>query len=266
MGRRAYGFLLLSGALAALVPACKKDEPRERTGDTVAALAEDGADTSDVEKDSENLVASLQPDPGTSAEFGEPATRIYLPRTCVTYSHDAPSRTVTIVFDRCTGPRGLLGVSGEVKATYEVLPNALTLDIVATNLSVNGASVDWSVHASITTSGLVRTMTWKGQLSGTTRRGRPFTRTNEKRVSWTVGQPCIAFEGTSEGEVSGRNLRTEVSGLNICRGACPDAGGVIAVTNVDEGMRIEIRFDGTQTATFVDPNGNETRFRLGCRA
>jgi hypothetical protein len=157
-------------------------------------------------------------------------------------------------------------VSGEVKATYAGTPEDLVVDIVASDLTINGATVDWSAQANIRTNGLSRTMKWSGQLAGKTRRGREFSRTNTKQVSWTVGTPCIAFEGRSEGDVSGRNLRTEITGLSACRGGCPDAGGRIVVTNLGNQARIEIQFDGTQEATFVDPNGRPTRFRLLCRA
>lgn len=249
------------------VVACKKDDDQDPPQSEVqAALAEDGADTNDAEKDAESLVASLVPDPGAMGDVGDPAARLFLPRQCATVTQDRDAKTVTVRFDGCTGPRGLFNVRGEVKATYGApSPNELTLDVSATNLAINGATVDWTARAAVTTAGLARTMTWRAQLSGQTRKGRPFTRTNDKRISWTVGQPCIAFEGASEGDVSSRTLRTEVTALSVCRAACPDAGGKIAVTDLDNGTRIEIRFDGTQEATFVAPDGREVRFRLICR-
>jgi hypothetical protein len=258
--------LVFMAVFVAVVAGCKKKTPEEDTRNQPEALAEDGADTSAAEADAENLVALLQPDPGSMAEFGEPAARVFIPRGCVSVARDLTTRTVTLTFDRCTGQRGLFGVSGEVKATYSASPREVAVDLVATDLTINGATVDWTAHASIVTDGLARTMTWRGQLAGKTRRGREFTRTNEHRISWTVGQPCIAFEGRSEGDVAGRGLRAEVTGLSACRGGCPDNGGRIVVTNLANQTRIEIRFDGTQMATYVDPNGRESRFRLLCRA
>lgn len=255
--------------LLAALPACRRKKAEDPQGSAESALVEDGADTNDAEKDTENLVATIAPDPATwtPTSGGEAAARTYLPRGCVVHEHDAATKTITLRFSSCIGPRGLFEVTGVVRATYAT-PSAgvLILDIVGDDLTVNGAKADWSAHAEIAASGAMRTMTWRGQLAGTTRRGREFTRTNEKTISWTVGTPCIQFEGTSEGDVSGRRLRTEITDLGVCRSACPDAGGKIVVTNLDTNLRIEIQFDGTNRATYIGPNGRPVRFPLLCRA
>jgi hypothetical protein len=66
--------------------------------------------------------------------------------------------------------------------------------------------------------------------------------------------------------VRGRNLRVEITSFRRCRGSCPDAGGVIAITNLGNGRRFEVRYDGTNRATIIGPRGHGTTVPLACRA
>ncbi len=269
------------------VVACKpkKNDPAP-LGDDETGLAEDGTDAHAAESDAEALTSTLVGGGGPGGTIGlasssdlsggnldgeaigDGAKALYFPRGCleVTSTETAPGEgTATYTFSGCTGPNGLLNVQGAVKATYKAAPDRLTLDLVGDDLVVNKATVDWSAHAEIAAAGTSRTMTWRAQLSGTTARGRDFARTNEKTITWTIGEPCLGLEGTSQGTVRGRSLRTEITAFRRCRGSCPDAGGRIAITDVDANKRIEIRYDGTNRATLVGPNGKETTFGLLCR-
>lgn len=269
------------------VVACKpkKNDPGPG-GDDETGLAEDGTDAHAAESDAEALTSTLVGGGGPGgtiglassadlsgghlegATIGDGAKAVYFPRGCLTVAANetAPGEgTATYTFSGCTGPNGLLNIRGVVTATYKARPDHLTLDLVGTDLVVNKATVDWSAHAEIVAAGPSRTMTWKASLSGTTARGRDFSRTNDKTVTWTIGEPCLGLEGTSQGTVRGKNLRAEITAFRRCRGSCPDAGGKIVITNVDANKRIEIRYDGTNRATLVGPNGNETTFALLCR-
>lgn len=275
-------------AVGLAVVACKpkKNDPDPGGGDGEGSLAEDGTDAHAAESDSEALTSTLVGGGGaggtiglaSSAELsggdlegatvGDGAKALYFPRGCltVTSNETAPGEgTAKYTFAGCTGPNGLLGVQGVVDVTYKATRDRLTLDLVGTDLVVNKATIDWSAHAEIAASGTSRTMTWKAELAGTTARGRDFTRSNEKTVAWTIGEPCLGLDGTSQGSVRGRNIRTEITAFRRCRGSCPDAGGRIVLTDVDANQRIEIRYDGTNRATLVGPNGGTTTFALLCR-
>lgn len=251
------------------------------------SLAEDGADVNAAESDAEALTSTLIAGGGpggsvglasaghlggadlSGAAIGDGAKALYFPRTCLTVAVEETVPNVegvaTYTFAGCTGPNGLLNVTGVVKATYRASRDRLTLDLVGEGLRVNRAHVDWSSHAEIVAGGNGRTMTWSASLDGTTARGRAFSRNNQKVVTWTLGEPCLGLDGASEGDVAGRSLRTEITAFRRCRGSCPDAGGRIVVTDVDAGRRIEIRYDGTNRATIVGPSGRESTFQLACR-
>lgn len=258
---------------------CKKRDEEEGTPDEDVTVAEDGSDVTAAETDAQLITSSLvSASPGSiglatadftggdlgAREIGDGAKAIYFPRECLEVVPDAAARTATYTFTRCIGPNGLRAVSGEVKARYESSPGRLHLELTATDLTVNRATIDWTATAEITTSGANRTMTWRAQLSGTTARGRTLNRTNEHTTTWTVGEPCFALEGTSEGSVGTREIRTEVSGFRRCRRECPDAGGKIVVTSLTTNDRYELRYDGTNRATFIGPNGVERTVPLLC--
>lgn len=267
-----------------VLAACKKKDgtPDDLVvADDPVAMAEDGSDANTVETNGQLLTSTLVATSTSGSlsvasasdlgfgdlrtqEVGDGTKALYFPRGCVDVVHDAAARSVTYTFGGCTGPSGLVRVRGSVEATYVVEGGTLVLDLTADDLQLNGATLDWHARAEITAEGVARTMRWKAELSGQTARGRELARTTDKTLKWTVGERCLAVEGTSEGRVRARNLRTVVTDYRRCQRGCPEAGGVITTTNLDNGKVVEIRFDGTDQATFVGPNGKETALPLLC--
>lgn len=277
-------------ALALSLVACKdrgkKDpDPTPGGGDDDSALAEDGTDSNAAENDSEALTSTLigggpatggiglasssdlSGDGVGTRTIGDGAKALYFPKGCLTVTPGAGATqtegTAKYEFDGCSGPAGLLNIKGVVDVTYKATLNHLTLDMVGTALRVNRATIDWTAHAEIDAADAKRTMTWKASLSGTTARGREISRTNEKVIDWTIGEPCVGIDGVSQGNLSGRNVKTEVNDFRRCRGSCPEAGGSIVVTNLDKNVSIEIKYDGTNQATLVTKKG-ETKVALLC--
>ncbi len=257
----------------------KKHDDGTPDADDDTALVEDGSDSAAAESDSQLITSSLvsgAPGPlkPASAEltsddtsfnaFGDGAKAIYFPRNCLQVQADEATSTAKYVFDRCMGPNGLRNVTGTVEARYTVQPGELRLELTATDLRVNRAMIDWTASAVVTQKDGTRTMTWRGQLAGVTARGREFTRTNERTVEWQLGESCFTLNGTSDGEVGARQLHSEIQNYRRCRRACPDAGGKVIVTNVTKNKTVEIRFDGTNRATVVGPNGGESSIPLLC--
>lgn len=281
------GVLLL--AFASAGSACKKDgggAPPDPAAEDPQLLAEDGTDSATAETDTEVVTSSLISATATSgsltlastgdlggamlgtANVGDGAKALYFPKSCLTVTSDDVARTVTYDFGNatipaCAGPNGIFRISGRVVATYTTSPGMLTLDLVGNDLQVNRSTVDWTAHASISSAGLARQMDWQGTLSGTTARGRTFSRTNTKTVTWRFGERCYGVAGVSEGKVRDRFLRTEITDFRRCQGACPEAGGKITISNAAK-VKVEITFDGTSQATYKTPKG-ETVFDLACK-
>lgn len=270
-------FLLLGAT------ACRKDkDPGEDLVDEPSSLAEDGTDSNAAETDTEIVTSSLVSataqggsltlastgdlgGEGLSARaIGDGAKALYFPKGCLTVTSDEATRTVTYGFEGCSGPNGIFKIRGTVVATYAVSTGKLVLALVGTDLVINRATVDWTANAELTTEGANRTMRWKGTLAGNTPRGKTFSRTNEKVVTWRLGERCFGVSGVSEGEVRGRYLRTTIADFRRCQGACPEAGGRITITNAGAKVKVEILFDGSDRATFTGPRGSTT-FGLACR-
>ncbi len=250
--------------------------------DDATLLAQDGADTSSTESDAETLSMSFIA--STSArltlasqgdlaggtlrldDLGDGVKSAYVPAGCVTVTSDTSAHTATYDLKGCSGPHGLLSVTGTVKVSYtSPEPTKLVLDFEASQLKANRATIEWSAHAEITAHLLgKREMSWRAHLDGTTARGRSFTRTNVKTIAWTVGQECVLVNGSSDGNVSGRNLHTDVINYSRCKGECPAAGSEVKITNSDNGRSIDITYDGGRQATFTGPKGGQVQITLAC--
>lgn len=267
--------VVLAGALllAIMSAACKKDgDDDDDTGNDVSALAEDGAESAAAETDAEVITSSLISATATGGSLslastevtggdlgtrgvGDGAKALYFPRNCLTVTSDEPNKTVRYSFADCAGPNGILRIRGAITATYETSPGKLVLNLVGTDLRVNRAVIDWSATAEITAVDGAREMRWKGQLEGTTPRGKTFSRTNDKVIKWRFGERCFALAGTSDGKVRDKTIHTEIADFKRCQGSCPEAGGRITVTNQDSKLKLEIKFDGTNRASIESPKG-----------
>jgi hypothetical protein len=277
------GFFVVASASAASTTGCKKDDakPNDTTADEAQALAEDGTDSAVAETDTEVVTSSLVSATAAggsltlastgelglggvgTAGLGDGAKALYFPRGCLTVTPDAAAQTVTYAFASCAGPNGIFKLTGTIVATYATAPGKLTLNLVGNDLLVNRATVDWTATAEVTNTGADRAMHWKGALSGTTARGKTFSRTNEKSVTWRFGERCFGVSGVSEGNVRDRYLRTEIADFRRCQGSCPEAGGRITISN-DKKLKVELLFDGTSHATYTTPKGTTT-FDLACQ-
>jgi hypothetical protein len=262
---------------------CKKDDAKavDPAADEAQALAEDGTDSAVAETDAEVVTSSLVSATAAGGSLtlastseltlggvnptglGDGATRLYFPSGCLKVTPDAAARTVTYAFTGCAGPNGIFRLTGTIVATYATAPGRLTLQLVGNDLRVNRSTVDWTATAEITNTGADRAMHWKGALSGTTARGKTFSRTNDKTVTWRFGERCFGVSGVSEGNVRDRYLRTEITDFRRCQGACPEAGGRITISN-EKKVTVDIQFDGTNRATFTSPKGTTT-FDLACQ-
>lgn len=271
---------VLAGLLVLASAACKKNDSTKTDGtDEPQTLAEDGTDSAAAETDTEIVTSSLvstatggslalastgelDGEDLATAGVGDGAKAIYFPRNCLTVTSDEAAKTVSYDFADCSGPNGIFKIKGVITATYETSPGKLVLHIVGSDLRVNRAAVDWSATAEITAEGAARSMHWKGSLSGTTARGKTFSRTNEKTVTWRFGERCFGVSGVSEGKVRDRYLRTEITDFRRCQGACPEAGGRITISNESK-LKVDIQFDGSNRATVTSPKGTTT-FALAC--
>jgi hypothetical protein len=267
-------------ALLALVlsPACALRSRSTLASDTSGA--EDVAGTeSDVESLGTSLVgndgqsvatASINGGAGTVKTLDNTTTASndvgswFQPAGCVQATVDTTKKTATYVFAACTGPLGLVELDGTVDVTWTDAAGQLRLDYSTRGFKINRATIDsWQASAVITATGSARHMVWNAQLSGTTGRGRTFTRTNDKTIDWTVGQPCVTVTGESDGTILGVELKTTLVSFSRCAAECPESGSEIEVENVKSGSTIDIKYSGGAEAVLT-ADGSTTDISLAC--
>ncbi|HEY1697274.1 MAG TPA: hypothetical protein VGG39_34170 [Polyangiaceae bacterium] len=258
-------------AAAAATQACVARNDAQLASDSSGA--EDVAGTeSDVESLGTSLVGSDGESLATQSLAGGDVTvssgnpgYYFQPAGCIQATADTTKQTVTYVFSSCTGPLGLVALNGTVTADWQLAGDQLTVDFAASGFQVNRATIDsWQATAVITTTGNQRSMSWNASLSGTTGRGRAFTRTNQKNVSWTIGVPCIAASGQSTGDILGADLQTSVVSWQRCAEACPQSGSEISVKNLDKGDSIDIKYNGGDSAEMTVDGGRSIEIGLAC--
>jgi hypothetical protein len=272
-------------AALTLVPACVLDVTHSSSSSSPASLGSDTSGAEDVagtESDVESLGSSLVDSSGqsvaTASTSSAGALRLldittsssngagswFQPAGCLQVTIDSTTNTATYVFNACTGPLGLVELDGTVNLTWTAAAGGLTLNYSAQGFTINRATIDsWKATAVVTASGSARHMTWSAQLSGTTGRGRAFTRTNNKTLDWTVGQPCITVSGQSDGTILGVELKTTIDSFSRCTAECPQAGSEISVQNVRSGDTIDIKYSGGANAVLTF-NGRSADIGLAC--
>jgi hypothetical protein len=191
----------------------------------------------------------------------------FIPAGCLVDTVDTTAKTASYVFTGCTGPLGLVELNGTVHVTWtapDPSSGAVTLTYSATGFKINRATIDsWQATAVVTATGSARHLVWTAMLSGTTGRGRTFTRTNDKTIDWTVGQPCLTVSGESDGTILGVELQTTIVSFSQCSAECPASGSEITVKNVKNGDSIDITYEGGPDAVLTI-DGKSTDIGLAC--
>ncbi len=242
---------------------------------------QEGTDANGAESDAEGLSTTLIGGGGgtlalasegeltttgdvTTQGIGDAAKAYFIPSGCLAVTDDSAKSQATYVFNDCTGPRGLVHVTGTVTVGYQVVSaTELKLSYAATGLKINKATIDWTASADVTANGADREMIWDGQLDGTTRNGRDFTRKNHKDYKWAIGGTCLGVDGSSDGTVTGHELKTDVTSFKICKGECPEAGSEIKVTDVTTSKVYDVTWNATN-ATYTGPDGKAITYTPLC--
>jgi hypothetical protein len=223
-------------------------------GQSVATASTNGAD------------GALRPldTPGTTSTTSNDVGSWFQPAGCVQATVDTTAMTATYVFTGCTGPLGLVELDGTVDVSWTTDPGQVTLNYESHGFKINRATIDtWQASAIVTASGSARRMVWNAELSGTTGRGRTFTRTNQKTIDWTVGQPCVTVSGVSDGTIVGVELKTTIDSFSRCAAECPQSGSEITVENVKNGTSVDIKYSGGPEAVLTI-DGTATDIGLAC--
>jgi hypothetical protein len=272
-------FALLAIASLAAGCASKKDSASTNSDDENVAS---GSESSDTEGNAESLSSSLvgggsgtvslaselDLSGGGDIHFnnvGDKAKAFYQPAGCLVVTDEPAKKQATYAFSDCTGPYGLVHITGTVVVGYNV-PSGSELDLTytANGLKINGATIDWDATAKITiAAGDMYEMDWTGHFTGTTAKGRTIERHNTKVYKWTTGVACLSVSGSSDGTVTGHELQTDIINFSKCALACPAAGSEIKITDVTANKVYDLKY-GNNTATYTNPENKSITFTPPC--
>jgi hypothetical protein len=187
------------------------------------------------------------------------------PSSCATVS--SSGSTITIKYNDCTGPRGLLHVTGELDLTVSIdASGAITVAGKSNgDLQVNRASIAFDVTANYSVSGTMHSLAVTTNGDGTGPLGNTIDHDGQYTINWDTLSQCGSIDGTWSTEFSSTTAsatRSNQVNLMRCAGGCPT--GTVVHTGL-RGATLTLTFDGTNVATWSASTGASGSVNLPCQ-
>lgn len=245
-----------TGIFSLALAACSSAQP-DATKSVREALA-----TLSAEGDAAGLTTALFATAGRRIVLaGEGAKLSFLPRGCLTTTHDEAAKTITYAFASCTYLRSIR-VNGTLTMTYEESPDGYEVTMTAPELRFGTAVISLMGSAKVQAdeAGIVR-ISLETRLEGQGKAGT-FTRSVKRTTTWALGTACFDAEGVSEGEINGRNVSVTVGPYRRCRSQCPEAKSEVVIR--EAGRTYRLMFDGSDTASLIEDGESPRTLSLVC--
>lgn len=263
--RNLLSTVLLSSSLLS-VTACmnrgdagSEDSAEGAVDSADSASAEGDVMMSAVDGSDSGAFAAVTAD-AVSARIAANISARYLPAGCATVTQTAT--TLKAVYKDCTGPRGLVHVSGELDLAISVsLQGAITVHATGNALKANGASLTIDATGTYTTTGTGHSLVVTTTGTGTGPRGLAVDHEGDYTINWDTATQCHSIDGMWSTEL-GLRTRSNTVNLSRCAGGCPT--GSIAHTFLG-GKSLTVTFDGTATAAWAVSGGASGTVQLGCQ-
>jgi hypothetical protein len=263
----------VASILGATAFGCHKAQPIENADEESQQLAADGNESSAASAQSTNIgnlvfASVTKQDPAAAATDVASAPKLW-PSGCVTRVKDAQNPLlVHITFAECTGPFGLVHLTGGEDVTFSKSPaGMLHADFQSVNLTANGKPVTHTASADIIVMGNDRQIDWNGHWQRVNERGDEIQHDSQLTILVDVLAGCRTANGTATTAVATREVGTTVKDYEVCRNAatgvdgCPT--GVVTHTHKATGKTVTIDFDGSTEAT-VNAVGKTFELPLIC--
>lgn len=175
--------------------------------------------------------------------------------------------TVTYVLTNCTGPYGLVKVSGTLVAVYSrAAGGGVNVVITGNGLKANDSTIDVNSTVIATQSNGVKKAEVTINGNGTGPRGNSFTRKGAYTITFDTTAECVTVDGTwTTGSARIASASTVVSGYQRCKGSCPASGGSIVHTAANKTV-VTLTYDGSATASWSSSTGRSGSVNLQCVA
>lgn len=233
--------------------------------------AEDGDEAASVTSNESALTSELsdeasQPMSASAADLAASAgTRVashLQPASCFTKT--VTGSTVVFVLTDCTGPYGLVHLTGTLTAVYSRDANGgVDVTITGSGVKANGAVIDLDATVVATQTNGVRNATVTTHASGTGARGFALSREGTYELSYDPAAECLTLNGTWTTTVGLKTASTTIANYTRCKGTCPAAGGSL-VHVARTGAAVTVTYDGSANASWASTNGKSGTIALTC--
>jgi hypothetical protein len=185
------------------------------------------------------------------------------PGNCATVVQNGAD--VTVTYNDCSGPRGLVHVTGELDLTISIgASGAIDVHATSTDLQVNGATLDFTADGVFTTTGTMESLAVTANGTGTGPLGNSIDHNGSYTVTWDPTTTCRSIDGSWSTDVSSPVATAERANtvdLMRCGTSCPT--GTLTHKFLG-GASLSLTFDGTATATWSLSTGASGTVALGC--
>ncbi|MDB4969704.1 MAG: hypothetical protein JWN44_5393 [Myxococcales bacterium] len=183
------------------------------------------------------------------------------PASCVKTS--AELNVVTYTLDNCTGPSGLVHVTGSAVVTYSAAADGIHASGTASALQVNGTTMDLSAAANYPVTNGTKKLVVATNGSGVGPRGNSITRNGSYRLTWNDATGCGTLDGAWSTGINHATWATSISNYAQCIGHCPTSGR-LAHTGGLSGVTVTVDFDGSSQARWTSSRGHSGTIGLFC--
>ena len=192
-------------------------------------------------------------------------TKTRYSNSCLTTTQ--AGNTVTYVMVDCTGPYGLVHVTGTLVVKYSAQAGGvIKLEASGSGIKVNKATVEVKSTGLYTKVNGVEKIVVDTQSSGTGPRGHSGVRVGHYTAT-RDSDDCRTLNGTWSTAWDGARATssTTATALQQCADKCPVAGGTVQHTGV-LGRTVTLTFDGSASADWSSTNGKSGTVTLQCTA
>jgi hypothetical protein len=177
----------------------------------------------------------------------------------------ANGSVITVVYNDCSGPRGLVHVTGTLDLEISLTTaGAVEIHATGTGVEVNNAVLDIDAEAVYTISGTTRSLAVTSKGTGTGPRGNTIDHEGNYTLTWDPTTTCGSISGHWQTDFTSATASAERSNdlsLSKCVGACPTG---TLTHHFLGGASVTVNFDGSATATWTASTGGSGSVALAC--
>lgn len=247
----------------ALLAGCGGADPNGDSASVSAALDSTGETANDsalmLATTSGTEAAASSNEAGVMA--AAQAKTFWQPAACVTATQT--NNVVSYKLTDCTGPYGLVHVTGTVVVTYTVNTGGIHADAVSTGLMVNGATMNLNSHADYTVTGSAKKLVVTTQGSGTGAFGNAITRAGGYTLTWDDASQCGALDGAWSTTIGSDTWSTSITNYAQCKAHCPSSGTLSHTGGISK-LTVTVTFDGSADAKWSTSRGRSGTIALFC--